>query len=572
MRQEEISRHQLCERLVSFGWLATSPKDLGEDFLVHIYHDGRATGVTFHVQEKSITKTLSNRENGFLSYSFEVKDILHWHEFAQPVVLIVWNITTRIGLWVVVKEAVEKLDGKRKDWRGNKKVSIQIPVSNGTDDEGLRKLQKKIGHYMFPIIAGDRSLEMTVFLDFTNNTHGQETLQNYERLVKFGEKAVLKGARMVEMSDWAKPWLGFYDNPQVTLILEPIIEAELLSVDFAIIRDYYEPIILPGIELRTTRLGTEVHQLSNDTQDCPLKFTMTFYPAEKRFQFNVVPNRTLGNAYEAKKALDFLAALYDGGTLRIIVKHPHIAEVDLPFPSKGEQILDLEGVSIINKLCVIQDKTNVFVQVPVEWSEKEASLITKFAQVTESGVLPGQAKDFTIAFDRETVQQIVAASAEQRIVSTETYQNGTFNIFGKTFSSGTVHRHYFYPVGEIRPELENFLNNPTSPPLFTKAFDVIEIVDVFPQWFTKEAHVLAHKIAKLLRTQGVFLFGDVTEEGLISVASSIKLAVQGVSSDNLHDFGETVAKKSQFAIELYSLEEMDSEEQKDILLNGVKLV
>jgi len=443
MRQEEISRHQLCECLVSFGWLATSPKDLGEDFLVHIYHDGRATGVTFHVQEKSMTKVLDNKENKFLSYSFEVKDVLHWHGFAQPVVLIVWSITTRSGLWVIVKEAVEKLDDKRKDWRENKKVSVRIPISNGTDDEGLHKLQKKIGHYMFPVIASDRNFEMTVFLDFTDDTHGQETLQGYERLVKFGEKAVLKAVRMVEMSDWAKPWLGFYDNSQVTLILEPIIETESLLVDFALIRDYYEPIILPGIELRTTQLGTEVHQLSNNTQDYPLKFTMTFYPVEKRFQFNIVPNRTLGNAYQAKQALDFLAALYDGGILRIIVKYPRIAEVDLPFPSKGEQILEPEVVNIINKLCIIQDKTNVFVQVPVEWSEKKASLITRFAQVIESGILPGHVKDFTISFDRETVEQIVAASAEQRIVSIATYPGGTFDIFGKTFSSGTVQRHHF---------------------------------------------------------------------------------------------------------------------------------
>jgi hypothetical protein len=54
LEQEKKSRLQLEERLSDFGWHLVSPSpDLGEDFIVEIYHDGQNTGVTFYIQEKA---------------------------------------------------------------------------------------------------------------------------------------------------------------------------------------------------------------------------------------------------------------------------------------------------------------------------------------------------------------------------------------------------------------------------------------------------------------------------------------------------------------------------------------
>ena len=102
LQQEQISRGQLSECLVAYGWLPTSPVDLGEDFIVHIYFAGQATGVTFHLQEKSVTNLEQRRKGGVIVYPFKVSDLIHWEGFSQPVVLVVWDIYLREGRWVVV--------------------------------------------------------------------------------------------------------------------------------------------------------------------------------------------------------------------------------------------------------------------------------------------------------------------------------------------------------------------------------------------------------------------------------------------------------------------------------------
>jgi hypothetical protein len=102
MKQELISRCQLSERLINFGWLPNSTiLDLGEDFLVQVYLDSKATGVTFQIQVKS-TRNLykhRSRKGDFLTYQFPVKDLRHWEAFDVPaVVLFVWDCSAPIKL------------------------------------------------------------------------------------------------------------------------------------------------------------------------------------------------------------------------------------------------------------------------------------------------------------------------------------------------------------------------------------------------------------------------------------------------------------------------------------------
>jgi len=99
MKQELVSRCQLSERLIEFGWLPNSTTlDLGEDFIVQIYLDSKATGVSFQIQEKSITNLNKrrSRKGDSLIYPFPVKDLKHWEGFdLSIVVLIVWDVNRR---------------------------------------------------------------------------------------------------------------------------------------------------------------------------------------------------------------------------------------------------------------------------------------------------------------------------------------------------------------------------------------------------------------------------------------------------------------------------------------------
>ena len=59
--------------LIEFGWIAVPPEDLGEDFIVQIYFERRATGTSFFVQLKSVINLYERQKDKFLPYPFEVK-------------------------------------------------------------------------------------------------------------------------------------------------------------------------------------------------------------------------------------------------------------------------------------------------------------------------------------------------------------------------------------------------------------------------------------------------------------------------------------------------------------------
>jgi len=165
MRQEQISRNQLSERLAEFGWVIAAPMpDLGEDFVVHIYFEGRATGVMFHVQEKSVTNLHERRKDDHLIYkNIAVKDLVHWEAFSLPVVLIVWHVTLREGRWALMNDIIADLDQRLTDWRDKQVVRVRLPWRNRTDDAGLVQLRQQVGQCLFPLTARHSSGSQMLF-------------------------------------------------------------------------------------------------------------------------------------------------------------------------------------------------------------------------------------------------------------------------------------------------------------------------------------------------------------------------------------------------------------------------
>ncbi len=169
-QQELRSRHQLSERFVEFGWIPVAPEDLGEDFVVNIYFDGRATGVNFYVQLKSITNLHERRRQDYLPYSFEVKDLLHWEQFSYPVVLVVWDVELRDGRWAMLHDVIKELDKHNPNWRTQKTKTVHLPWQNTTENKGLIKLRLQIGQKLYPLISKGKSFTAKVEIQFDMNT------------------------------------------------------------------------------------------------------------------------------------------------------------------------------------------------------------------------------------------------------------------------------------------------------------------------------------------------------------------------------------------------------------------
>ena len=120
---------------------------------VLIYFDGRATGVTFHIQEKSVTNLLKRKSGHFLVYPLKVSDLKHWEAFSFPVVVIIWDIKQKEGRWGLVKDLISQLDQNRPRWRTQSKVNVQIPWANTTEDAGLNQLKASIGRHVYNTFA-----------------------------------------------------------------------------------------------------------------------------------------------------------------------------------------------------------------------------------------------------------------------------------------------------------------------------------------------------------------------------------------------------------------------------------
>jgi predicted nucleotidyltransferase len=184
MRKEQISRNQLCERFIEFGWLAPPPPlDLGEDFIVHICFQGRAVGVHFYVQEKSVTNLFERKRDDYAFYDFKVADLERWEAFELPVVLIVWDIELREGRWALIDGVITELDQRRPGWRANESTArVHIPWRNTTDDTGLVRLRQSIGWRLYPLISRDKSLKIKIELDFSDKEEGETSRKASELL------------------------------------------------------------------------------------------------------------------------------------------------------------------------------------------------------------------------------------------------------------------------------------------------------------------------------------------------------------------------------------------------------
>ena len=138
-QQEHRSKAQLTDRLTDFGWIPVSPPDFGEDFIVSVYHDGEATGINFYIQEKSVKNIDDIRVNDSIKYRINVSDLKHWETFSLPVVLIIWDINSREGRWILIKDIINtnnesKPNHSRPPRGGHRSANARKPIAGRCPD------------------------------------------------------------------------------------------------------------------------------------------------------------------------------------------------------------------------------------------------------------------------------------------------------------------------------------------------------------------------------------------------------------------------------------------------------
>jgi len=572
MRQEQISRHQLSERFVEFGWLPTATQvDLGEDFIVHIYFEGCATGVTFHVQEKSVTNLKERQKGDFLVYDFEVKDLKHWEAFHQPVVLVIWDTKQREGRWALLSSVISELDRRRPKWRTNKsKTRARIPWDNTTDDTGLMWLQQSIGWYLYPLITRGKSLEMGLKLQFPDTEEGRAALQAVEHFYRTGEEVAIEGKfiQSIDLPEWAAPWYGAYDPDKALFVA-----AKTLPMYIQVANAGGEKASTTA-ELRIVKARDEVVELSNDHQTTPLHFHFTLYnPRKSEFKGGSISIRldNMGrNACETRDVMRFLQIANTGGTLsltRLTSDNGSLTMTLLPAPEGGP---DLRYLQLIHMLCVIQEKTGQFLQVSDEGlSRADVRAIHELIEIVEQGKTVTRHAEATGEFRGPALDMMLDAqrkgeSIHLRVSSGESY----VELLGQRIQTGRMIR---YLTGKIEmpvTELEE-ATVALSPGEYLKVrFVDVEVTEIFPDWFHREARRLSQHLIEDFGAESVYLFGSLAWSDIYAAETDIDLAVCSLPPERYLEAVSYLERESGFPVDLVDLSRVPDHLRQRIVEEG----
>lgn len=487
-QQELISRNQFCERLVDFGWILVSPEDLGEDFIVHIYFDGQATGASFYVQEKSVANLYTRRKDEFLPYSFKVKDLLHWEKFVQPVILLVWDVKLREGRWILLNDAIKEIEQKRPKWRNQKVTRIYIPWKNTTDDEGLLKLRHKIGKFMFPIIHRDKEFDMKMNFSFPDSPEGMEVAESLKKFIDDGDDVTLKGSfiKSIEIPAWAKPW---FNTNVVELKMGSLGSPDPLPVDINIVSTDGKTEIMKGIELKIVKSGMQTTHLSNAHQTHPLKFEFVF-SSSMACSASIQVNDLGGNVNVTREVLKFTQALSTGGKLQLFsLQHNTPLPIDIPVPVTPQMEPNLNFIRLVDYLCLIQAKTGQFIRLPSDLSKitnQDIQTINEFVVIIENGQLRRKIKEMEYEFEIKPPPDIFEYLNKKKPFSlTVVNDKSAGQLFGQSIEMGKAIEQITGILDMTPSQLEKSIKTYTvEDGLHLRLIDCESVV-TFPKWVKK---------------------------------------------------------------------------------------
>lgn len=599
-QQELRSRHQLSERLTDFGWLPVVPEDLGEDFIVHIYHEGRATGVNFYIQLKSVTNLKERCKGNHISYSFKVKDLTHWEQFALPVVLIIWDVKLREGRWALLSESIQKLNQIRPEWRTQATRVIHIPWHNTTDNDGLKRLREEIGQFMYPNLpigqssgrinfiketkhgarlnyAQDtgharRLLEAKMELIFPDSLEGKSNRDKFKFFVQTGEKVVLENiGTKIKVPEWYKSLFGDILLIQGNLEVGSRPQSQTLPASISISDNegYTSPV--QNVDFKLVAVGNQTVTWSNEHQKAmPLLFTIVANKSHIDLNLTVAPVNSKVDLLAVRDALKFMQSFTKGGKLQLVLSGEN-DEIIVALPANSAKEPGIRFVENINMLCKIQERTGQLFQInPTEgFKSPDVETIYELTSIINTGKLIMRKKDWSERLEKEKLRSVLNAYRQtERITIGGIFGNSQAKLLEKKIELGGGFEYLTGKVYCSTEELKEKIRTlPSNQSLELKLVDVV-IVQVFPDWFRYESKRLGRILAEKFEVNSVYLFGSLAWGETFTPDTDIDLAVSGIESEKFYKAIGHLERETEFPFDLINLEEAPPTLREQILKKG----
>lgn len=340
-QQEARSRKQLGDRLIEYGWSSNAFEwDYGEDEFIQIQENGISTGLTFMAQVKSTSSLESLRlktDPERLAYVLEKKDLVHWAKFTDPVVLVIWDINTRSGVWEMVPILLKQLDASNPGWRETDSPTVHLLAKNRTDDAGLRRLRYAVADSRLPLVK--EPLRFSLRTSFPNTPEGIAAREALDRALHGEHPTVLDGQfiEALKYEGWMGRAYGQPEKPQFIQITPKLSKKTRLPVRLELDHEG-GTIAVPHVGLRQVKARKNEALLTNEHERGPLQFELliTGPTAEETIgvdlrYFQARPGRTV---HEESEAVAFLLASRRGGQLRVIGHKSGQLFFSVPLPAR----------------------------------------------------------------------------------------------------------------------------------------------------------------------------------------------------------------------------------------------
>jgi len=308
------------------------------------------------------------------------------------VVLMVWDVKKREGFWETVPKIVEALDKKGKEWRETEgTVVVDVPLKNGTDDEGTRRLRIEIGNYIEPLVPKQGQFEFT--FSFPSTSDGIAAQQAFIRMLDEGGSTVIDRAFIANWS--VPPWhdrLYGRSGPPERVELKRVIPSDLVFTMRLEVESSEGVVAIPHLELRpseTGKYGRRHVTMTNEHQRLPMVVTVDFDLEQKKTDVSIRRVRPGRTPYEERDLINvFMECHREGRTLRLIeVERGFILRSAVTAPSNfdGERLQRYR--ELLDKLCFIQHRAERFgvMRIEREISSDEAQEIQSLFPVFRDG-------------------------------------------------------------------------------------------------------------------------------------------------------------------------------------------
>lgn len=118
--------------------------DYGKDYDVELCANGSALNVQFAVQLKSVEKIDLVSESRLISFQIETSRLNYLSQTPCGSLIVIFEANTTRLFYEWIAKAIDVLDQKGAEWRGQEAVTIHIPVKNVLNQDSRRTIHENV--------------------------------------------------------------------------------------------------------------------------------------------------------------------------------------------------------------------------------------------------------------------------------------------------------------------------------------------------------------------------------------------------------------------------------------------